>query len=141
MDMELRIIGHVESSLSSKDTAPKMEDEDAPQAVVRIDRAYRPAMQSLAAGDDVILLTWLHKADRSYLQVHPRGDESREKRGVFATRSPDRPNPIGIHRVTLLDVDDGEEPSILVDRLEALDGTPVIDIKPVARTYQSHEER
>ncbi|TVM17071.1 tRNA (N6-threonylcarbamoyladenosine(37)-N6)-methyltransferase TrmO [Oceanidesulfovibrio indonesiensis] len=140
MDKELCIIGYVESSLTSKDEAPKMEDENAPQAMVRIDPVYRAAMQNLAPGDDVILLTWLHEANRSYLQVHPRGDVHREKRGVFSTRSPDRPNPIGIHRVTLLAVDNGEEPSILVDGIEALNGTPVLDIKPVARTYRSDEE-
>lgn len=141
MDMSLRIIGRVESSVKSRAEAPKMEDEGAPQAVVRIDPAYREAMLGMEPGKEAVLLTWLHQSDRSYLQVHPRGDKTREKRGVFATRSPDRPNPIGLHRVLLVAVDDGPEPSITVDQLEALDGTPVIDIKAIGRTYRSNEER
>ncbi|MFW5734891.1 MAG: tRNA (N6-threonylcarbamoyladenosine(37)-N6)-methyltransferase TrmO [Oceanidesulfovibrio sp.] len=141
MDMTLRIIGHVESSITNSNEAPKMEDEGAPQATIHIDPAYRDAMESLEAGREAIILTWFHEADRSYLQVHPRGDESRKKRGVFSTRSPNRPNPIGMHRVRLVAVDTGEAPSIIVDRLEAFDGTPVIDIKPIARTYGTDEER
>ncbi len=132
MDLTLRVVGWVESPLRDKDTAPKMEDEDAPRAIIRLDPACLDALDGLEAGQRVELFTWLHLADRDCLQVHPRGDVSRPRRGVFATRSPDRPNPVGVHVVTLMNMDlDAARPTLTVDALEALDGTPVIDIKPL----------
>ena len=85
-------------------------------------------LEGLAAGDEVIVLTWLHRARRDVVQVHPRGDASRAQQGVFGTRSPDRPNPIGLHRVEILSIDGGR---LRVRNLEAVDATPIIDVKPV----------
>jgi tRNA-Thr(GGU) m(6)t(6)A37 methyltransferase TsaA len=109
-------------------TAPRQADEGAPPATVRLHADFQEAAQNIAAGDDLLVLTWLHLADRATLAVHPRDDPSRPLTGVFSTRSPDRPNPIGLHRVTVLAVD-GDR--IEVDGLEAIDGTPVLDLKPV----------
>jgi tRNA-Thr(GGU) m(6)t(6)A37 methyltransferase TsaA len=95
---------------------------------VDFDDGLAPALADLAVGDEVLLLTWLHLADRTALAVHPRGDASRPRTGVFSTRSPDRPNPIGLHRATVLAVDGTR---VQVRGLEALDGTPVLDVKPV----------
>lgn len=127
MDMQLRRIGTVRSVLDDKATAPKQGTEDAPDAVVEVDPAYCDALQGLEAGARIVLVTWLDRADRSYLKVHPRGDASRPKRGVFTTRSPDRPNPVGLHEVTIKAMDGL---TLTVGPLEALDRTPVIDIKP-----------
>lgn len=128
--LRLAPIGRVRSPLSSRDQAPKFEDEDAPQAWIDLDPALVPALDGLAPGQRIQLLTWLHLSDRSVLQVHPRGNPGNPLRGVFSTRSPDRPNPIGLHEVTILDI---QGASLQVDGLEALDGTPVVDIKPVVR--------
>lgn len=129
MDRKLTIIGTVKSDITDVDTAPKMED--APGAVrarIEIDPLYLDGLDSMRPGAELELITWLHKADRKVLKVHPRGKEDRPKRGVFTTRSPARPNPIGLHRVTLVEM---ETPTTLVvEPLEAVDGTPVIDIKP-----------
>jgi tRNA-Thr(GGU) m(6)t(6)A37 methyltransferase TsaA len=100
----------------------------APGAAIVLDLAYAEAAADLRAGEELIVLTWLHRADRETLAVHPRGDLSRQQQGVFSTRSPSRPNPIGLHRVRLLGVDSAR---LRVADLEALDGTPVLDIKPV----------
>jgi tRNA-Thr(GGU) m(6)t(6)A37 methyltransferase TsaA len=121
-------VGHVESPLGDRDQAPKQGDEGAPEATLVFDDAVAPALAGLRPGDDVIVLTWLHAGDRAILRVHPRGDPSRGEHGVFATRSPDRPNPIGLHRVTIVDVDGTR---VRVRDLEAIDGTPVLDVKPV----------
>jgi tRNA-Thr(GGU) m(6)t(6)A37 methyltransferase TsaA len=103
--------------------------EGAPEAWVEIDPAFADALSGVAEGNEVILLTWLHLGRRDVLEVHPRGDPERPLAGVFATRSPDRPNPIGLHRVQVLET---EAPARLrVCPLEAVDGTPVVDIKPV----------
>ena len=126
--IEVRSIGRVESSLTDLDAAPRQPDEGAPDAVVIVDDAYVDAVSGLSPGDEVILLTWLDRGDRGVLRTHPRGDVERELVGVFATRSPDRPNPIGMHTVRLLDVDGAR---LRVQHLEAIDGTPVLDIKPV----------
>lgn len=128
--LRLAPIGRVRSPLSSRDQAPKFEDEDAPQAWIDLDPALAPALDGLAPGQRVQLLTWLHLSDRGVLQVHPRGNPGNPLRGVFSTRSPDRPNPIGLHEVTILDI---RGASLLVDGLEALDNTPVVDIKPMVR--------
>jgi tRNA-Thr(GGU) m(6)t(6)A37 methyltransferase TsaA len=98
--------------------------------VISLEPSYEDALQGIAVGDELVVLTWLHEADRGVLQVHPRGDETRPLTGVFATRSSDRPNPIGLHRVTVLGLDGLE---LTVGPLEAIDGTPVVDLKPVLR--------
>lgn len=124
-----RPIGYVRSSLVSRKNAPRQPDEGAPEAWVEIDPAFADALLGMQPGDDLILLTWLHEGRRDVLQVYPRGDRRNRLTGVFATRSPDRPNPIGLHRVHLLEILDGQR--LRVASLEAIDGTPVIDIKPV----------
>jgi tRNA-Thr(GGU) m(6)t(6)A37 methyltransferase TsaA len=106
--------------------------EGAPDAWLEIDPAFAEAMAGIATGSDVILLTWLHQSRRDVLKVHPRADRAKPLTGVFATRSPDRPNPIGLHRVRVLEVD--APTRLRVGPLEALDGTPIVDIKPVIRT-------
>ncbi len=126
--MELRPIGSVSSPLRDRDAAPKQGDEGSPEATIEIAAEFEPALEGIAAGDEVILLTWLDRADREVLTTHPRDDRSRPQIGVFATRSPDRPNPIGLHRVWVLALDG---PRLRVADLEALDGTPVLDVKPV----------
>jgi len=121
-------IGRVESALVDRGDAPKQGNEGAPDAWISIDEAFRAAARDLEAGSEVFVLTWLDRADRNTLTVHPRDDPANPVRGVFATRSADRPNPIGLHRVEILEV---EGTRIRVSNLEAIDGTPVIDIKPV----------
>jgi tRNA-Thr(GGU) m(6)t(6)A37 methyltransferase TsaA len=125
---ELRPVGWVRSPLSDRDAAPKQGDEGAPPARVVFRPEFREAAVDLQVGDEVLVLTWLHLGRRNVLRVHPRGDTSRPRTGVFATRSPDRPNPIGLHRVVIEAV---EEHAITVRDLEAIDGTPVLDVKPV----------
>ena len=128
MDFELHAIGIVESSLTDPATAPKQGDEGAPDAWLVFDASALEAIDGLAPGDEVLVLTWLDRARRDVLRVHPRGDTSREPQGVFATRSPHRPNPIGLHRVRILAV---EGARMRVSDLEAVDGTPIVDLKPV----------
>ena len=123
----LREIGVVESPLRDRDAAPLQGDEGAPDAWIAIDPKYAEALDGVRPGARLIVLSWLDRADRQVLKVHPRGDESRTRLGVFATRSPDRPNPIGLHPVEVLAVESGR---IHVRGLEAIDGTPVIDLKP-----------
>jgi tRNA-Thr(GGU) m(6)t(6)A37 methyltransferase TsaA len=123
-----RTIGRVESTLRSRADAPRQGDEGAPGAVLVLDDDVVPALEGLAAGDEILVLTWLHEAARDTLAVHARGDVTRPAQGVFSTRSPDRPNPIGLHPVRVLEVDGAR---LHVTGLEAIDGTPVIDIKPV----------
>ena len=125
---ELEPIGWVRSSLLDPAQAPLQGDEGAPDAQLALDEAVRDAARDLAPGDELLVLTWLHRGQRDVLAVHRRSDPANPVRGVFSTRSPDRPNPIGLHRVTVLAV---EGTSITVSGLEAIDGTPVIDIKPV----------
>jgi tRNA-Thr(GGU) m(6)t(6)A37 methyltransferase TsaA len=127
-DFTLHPIGVIRSTLTSLDDAPRQGDEGAPEAWLDLNPDVAPGLLSLAPGDDLFLLTWLHLADRDTLQVHPRGDLDRPLSGVFSTRSPDRPNPIGMHRVTVLEV---TATGLRVAPLEAIDGTPLIDIKPV----------
>jgi len=125
---QVRTIGWVESPLLERAEAPKQGDEGGPDVWLVFDPSVAQGLRDLEVGQDVLLLTWLHRADREVLAVHPRGDLSRPETGVFATRSPDRPNPIGLHRVTILAV---EGLRIRVSNLEALNGTPVLDVKPV----------
>ena len=108
--------------------AARQGDEGAPDCWLAFEPDVREALDGLRPGDDIVVITWLHLADRSVLRVHPRGDSSRPVRGVFSTRSQHRPNPLGIHTVTILGADDLR---LHVKGLEAVDGTPVIDIKPV----------
>src|SRR5262245_45765109 len=125
----LRPVGFVRSRLTAREDAPKQGSEGAPEAWVDIDPAFTQALDGIAAGQEVVLVTWLHQGRRYVLRVHPRDDLKNPLKGVFATRSPDRPNPIGLHRVRVLEV--AEFVRLRVESLEALDGTPVIDIKPV----------
>lgn len=126
--MELRQIGSVSSPLRDREAAPKQGDEGSPEASVEIAPEFEQALEGISAGDEVLVLTWLDRADREVLTTHPRDDRSQPATGVFATRSPDRPNPIGLHRVRVLALDG---PRLRVADLEALDGTPVVDLKPV----------
>jgi tRNA-Thr(GGU) m(6)t(6)A37 methyltransferase TsaA len=126
--LELTPIGRVESALTDPALAPKQGREGAPAARIVLDPAIADALDGVAPGDQVIVLTWLHRARRSVLRVHPRDDPANPLCGVFATRSSDRPNPIGLHEVVVLAVDGA---SLRVQPLEAIDGTPVLDIKPV----------
>jgi len=124
----VRPVGRVSSPLVDLDQAPKQGDEGAPEAWLVFEEAVRPAVRDLQAGTDVLVLTWLDRSSRDVLTVHPRGDLSRPETGVFSTRSPDRPNPIGLHRVGIISVDDLR---VRVRDLEAVDGTPILDVKPV----------
>jgi tRNA-Thr(GGU) m(6)t(6)A37 methyltransferase TsaA len=126
--MDLIPIGRVVSKLTRREDAPKQGDEGAPDAWLELEEAYVAGLSGLEPGDDALVLTWLDRARRDVLSVHPRGDPARPEHGVFATRSPDRPNPIGLHRVQIVEIDGGR---VLVRDLEALDGTPVLDLKPV----------
>lgn len=121
-------IGIIRSDLTTRADAPRQGDEGAPDAWIEIEPSVAQALQGLAVGDAIIILTWFHQSDRSVLQTHPRNITTNPLTGVFATRSPDRPNPIGLHRVTLLEIDGNR---LKVGPIEAIDGTPVIDIKPV----------
>ena len=123
----IQFIGQVHSSLKNLGDCPLQESENAPQAIVEINKEYLPAITGLKKGSKILLLTWLHKGDRTKLTTKPRNNPDAMLTGVFATRSPDRPNPIGLHEATVTAVaDDGK---ISVSNLEVLDGTPVIDIK------------
>ena len=125
----LDLIGHVESPLTDPSLAPKQGREGSPDAWLVFRPSFREALGDLREGDEVIVLTWLDRADRKTLRVHPRDDASRPLTGVFSTRSADRPNPIGLHRVRILSIEDGLR--FQVRNLEALDGTPILDVKPV----------
>ena len=123
-------VGVVRSPLRDRAEAPRQGSEGAPDALIVVESSFAAALDGVQVGDELLVLTWLHEADRRILQVHPRDDGTRPLTGVFATRSSDRPNPIGIHRVTVHAVD---ELRLDVGPLEAIDGTPVVDLKPVLR--------
>jgi tRNA-Thr(GGU) m(6)t(6)A37 methyltransferase TsaA len=124
----LHPIGRVRSTLRALDDAPRQGSEGAPDAWLDIAPAYARGLSGIVVGDALIVISWLDRADRSVLEVHPRGDPANPLAGVFATRSPHRPNPLGLHRVTVREI---AGTSLRVEPLEAIDGTPVVDIKPV----------
>lgn len=124
----LHPIGRVESVLTDRTAAPRQPDEGAPEAWLVFEDRYVPALEGLAPGTDALLLTWLDRADRDTLTVHPRDDPARPLTGVFATRAPDRPNPIGLHTVHIVAIAGAR---VHVRNLEALDATPILDLKPL----------
>lgn len=128
MDTSLQIIGIIQSSLKDLKDCPRQENEQAPPATIIIDPAFIAGIKDIKAGSEIVLFTWLHKADRTVLQTKPRNDPNAPDTGIFSTRSPDRPNPIGMHKVKVVSI---ENDTIKLVALEALDQTPVIDIKPV----------
>lgn len=130
MDTNFEIIGYVSSPIKTREEAPKQGSEGDVEAIVEVKKEYAAAMEGLEPGGDIILLSWLHESDRTCMRVHPRGDHSRPKRGVFSTRSPDRPNPVGLHPVKLLEIDGTR---LKVHPLEVIDGTPIVDIKNADR--------
>ena len=127
-DYVLYPIGLLHSPLKQPEEAPRQGREGAPDAWLEVHALVAEGLDGIAIGDELFVITWLHKAQRGTLKVHPRGDETIPLAGVFATRSPDRPNPLGLHRVTVLEI---AGRSLKVGPIEAIDGTPVIDIKPV----------
>jgi tRNA-Thr(GGU) m(6)t(6)A37 methyltransferase TsaA len=129
----LRPIGVIRSTLKTRSGAPKQGSEGAPDAWLELSSFATPALDGLMAGDDILIMTWLHRARRDVLKVHPRSDRRRPLTGVFATRSPDRPNPLGLHRVNVRRIVGNR---LRIGPIEAIDGTPVIDIKPVLSGIQ-----
>jgi tRNA-Thr(GGU) m(6)t(6)A37 methyltransferase TsaA len=127
-DLTLKVIGKVESRLTDLDSAPRQADEGAPEAWLVFEPEVLEGLRNIRPGDEVVLITWLDRAQRDVLIVYPRGDTSRAQEGVFSTRSPHRPNPIGLHRVEITAI---EGRRLRVRQLEALNGTPIIDLKPV----------
>ena len=128
MSPEITPIGVVESPLTDRESAPKQGDEGAPDAWLVFEPSVLDGLDGIGPGADVIVLTWLHRAERDVLRVHPRDDPANPVQGVFNTRSPDRPNPIGLHPVRVVSV---EGTRVRVRDLEAVDGTPIVDVKPV----------
>ena len=131
MSLQLVPVGTVESSLTDREAAPKQGDEGAPEAWLVFEPRLAAALDGIAVGDDLLVLTWLDRARRDVLRVHPRGNPANAEQGVFNTRSPDRPNPIGLHRVTVVTIDGLR---LRVRDLEALNGTPIVDVKPLLRS-------
>jgi tRNA-Thr(GGU) m(6)t(6)A37 methyltransferase TsaA len=129
LNFEISPVGYVRSTLKNRAGAPRQASEGAPPAWLEIESAFLDALDGIDVGQDIWILTWFHQSNRSVLTVHPRGEECNPLKGVFATRSPDRPNPVGLHRAVILGRD--EAGRLQVDALEAIDGTPIIDIKPV----------
>ena len=127
----LHPVGFVRSTLHNRQDAPRQGYEGAPDAWLELYPAFIEALEGITVNSEIVVLTWLHLANRGILKVHPRGESSEPLTGVFATRSPDRPNPVGLHRANVLEID--PRTGIRVHPMEALDGTPVIDIKPVLR--------
>jgi tRNA-Thr(GGU) m(6)t(6)A37 methyltransferase TsaA len=127
-DYVLEPIGFIQSSVKRREDAAKQGYEGAPDVWLVVNDNVAKALEGTVVGDEVILITWFHQSKRDVLTVHPRGDRNNPLTGVFATRSPDRPNPLGLHRVKVLEI---KGTSLKVGPLEAIDGTPVVDIKPV----------
>ncbi len=128
MSYTIEPIGVVRSELTSPEAAPRQGYEGAPDAWLEVNATVAEGLDSIAVGDEIIVITWFHQAQRNILKLHPRGDKNNPLAGVFATRSPDRPNPLGLHRVTVLEIAGNR---LKVGPIEAIDGTPVVDIKPV----------
>jgi tRNA-Thr(GGU) m(6)t(6)A37 methyltransferase TsaA len=124
----LRSIGVIRSDLKTRAEAPRQGSEGAPDAWLEIEPWAAAALDGLAVGDEIVVIAWFHQANRDVLQVHPRGDTRNPLAGVFATRSPDRPNPLGLHTVTVRAI---EGTRLRIGPIETIDGTPVVDIKPV----------
>jgi len=124
-------IGFLRSPLNDRGEAPNQGREGAPDAWLEVHASVAEGLEGIAVGDELIVITWLHKAGRDILKTHPRNDETRPLAGVFATRSPDRPNPLGLHRVTVREIAGNR---VKVGPIEAIDGTPVVDLKPVLST-------
>ena len=127
-EYSLRPIGQIRSALRTLDEAPRQGSEGAPDAWLELDPTFARGLFGMAEGDEVIVVTWLQRADRDVLEVHPRGDPMIPLAGVFITRSPHRPNPLGLHRVTVREISGSR---LRIGPIEAIDGTPVVDIKPV----------
>ncbi|MEO8735008.1 MAG: tRNA (N6-threonylcarbamoyladenosine(37)-N6)-methyltransferase TrmO [Edaphobacter sp.] len=125
----LHPIGVVRSELLQREDAPRQGIEGAPDAWLLLSPQFLDALDGITQGAEIVVLTWLHLADRNRLKVHPRQETLAPPTGIFATRSPDRPNPLGLHRVTVLEIEPRR--GLKVHPLEALDGTPILDIKPV----------
>jgi tRNA-Thr(GGU) m(6)t(6)A37 methyltransferase TsaA len=125
---DIRPIGVIRSKLTRRNSAPRQGKEGAPDAWVEVDPTVSEGLEGITIGHEIVLITWFHKAHRGILKLHPRGDKNKPMTGVFSTRSPDRPNPLGLHRVSVLEINGNR---IKVGPLEAIDGTPVVDIKPV----------
>ena len=133
-DYVLYPIGFLQSPLKELQEAPRQGREGAPDAWLEVNSQVAEGLEGLAVGDEIIVITWLHKAQRDILKVHPRNDKNLPLAGVYATRSPDRPNPLGLHRVTVLEIA-GER--LKVGPIEAIDGTPVVDIKVLPHSADS----
>ena len=127
-DLTVRPVGRVESPLVDPAAAPRQADEGAPTAWLVFDPAVADAVHDLTVGDRIVVLTWLDRARRDVLTTRPRNDVTQPELGVFSTRSPDRPNPVGLHTVRIVAT---EGTRVGVDALEAVDGTPILDVKPV----------
>lgn len=125
---QLRPIGMIRSTIKKRSEAPKQGSEGAPDVWLEVGPFAAQGLEGLRVGDDIIVMTWLHQARRDVMKVHPRSDPRRPLTGVFATRSPDRPNPLGLHRVTVREI---VKDRLRIGPMEAIDGTPVVDIKPV----------
>ncbi len=124
--MTLRPVGTIRSTIHSPKDAPKQGSGGAPDAWLDVDPAFARGLLGIAPGDELIVITWLHRAGRDILEVHPRGNPANPLAGVFATRSPHRPNPLGLHRITVREI---SGTTLRIGPIEAIDGTPVVDIK------------
>ncbi len=132
MDIELKIIGYIKSIFKKREECPKQATFDLPVSYLMLDEKYLSALDGLRPGHEVYVFTWLHQGNREVLTCHPRGNKNIPKRGVFSTRSPDRPNPIGLHRVRIFDI---KKNLVTIHPIEVIDNTPVIDLKPVDFSY------
>lgn len=135
-DVEFVAIGIVESPLTDRAAAPKQGHEGSPESWLVFDSRWAEGLDGIEEGDEILVLTWLDRSRRDILRVHPRGDPANPEQGVFNTRSPDRPNPIGLHRVEVVSINGNR---LRVRNLEALDGTPILDVKPVLTDVQGLE--
>jgi tRNA-Thr(GGU) m(6)t(6)A37 methyltransferase TsaA len=128
IEFAIKPIGVIRSELTNREAAPFQGSEESPDAWIEVQSAFAQGLEGIQVGDEVVVVTWFHKAHRNILKLHPRRDANRPLTGVFSTRSPDRPNPLGLHRVTVREISGNR---LRVGPLEAIDGTPVVDIKPV----------